>query len=1065
MVVETYLKAALSISIFLIAVSGVAASAPTEAIDPNPVDGAIDVPVDANLSWSRGEGAVQDEVYLGTDPCALPLVAAIMNLPPFPPLYNPPGDLVASTTYYWQIVEVNDPNEYPGPVWSFSTIRGEAQCEYPEDGAVIDGDIAGDNIWTKLIFIPGATAVEHTGYLPFGSTPGWEYTFFAGNPSVPPADETLVRGTVYYWTVDETDAQGNTYPGEIWEFAIQGFKAFAPSPPNEAVDVETIVLLSWLPGFSACHRDVYIGTSWDDVNNAVYDPFNPPPEFLDTVFEPNILVTGLAHEVKYYWRVDEIVSRCPCPPICGGTYYKGDVWSFTTAGGEAQCDYPEDGAVITGNTEYSGDDYIWTRLIFIPGATVVEHTGYFSEDYSKVESRDQDANLGPPPYADVPGWEYTFLAGIPQVPPANDTLVRGTRYYWTVDATDALGNTFAGDIWEFTILGFSASEPSPSDEAVDVETTVLLSWRSGFYDNGHAVFLGTSWEDVNNAVYNPTNQPPELLGNVPEPNILVTGLEFNTKYYWRADECAARCPPPLNCCISYKGDVWCFTTAPNRIYVDIDAAGADNGTNWADAYECLQYALNAARSANKPVEICVAQGIYRPGQCIETIPGADRRVLTFQLINGVTLKGGYAGFGEPNPNARDIQLYETILSGDRLGNDVDVNDPADLLDEPTRGDNSYHVVTGSGTDANAVLDGFTISGGNAEGTNRGGGIYNNNGSPTISNCILSENSAGWGGGGMYNNIESHPTVTNCIFIRNLSYAGGGIYGGYGRIMNCTFTGNSAQNYGGGLAYFEGLISDCIISGNSAGKTGGGFDYAEIYPGVLINCTISANTSGEKGGGIYFEVPTIPPPLGTLGDPSYLSSSMIVITNCTVSGNFTGGDGGGIYIRRGESLVTNCIFWGNMPDQIYGGISMLTYSDVQGGQAGLGNIDADPCFVDAAGGDLRLSSDSPCIDAGYNNAPNLPATDFDGHPRIIDGDCNDTEVVDMGAFEFNYAYMGDFDYNCTVDFVDLSILGLAWTSQPGDFNWDFACNINIPADNVIDKLDLAAFADNWLAEIP
>ncbi|MHC4285180.1 MAG: Ig-like domain-containing domain [Planctomycetota bacterium] len=164
MVVETYLKAALSISIFLIAVSGVAASAPTEAIDPNPVDGAIDVPVDANLSWSRGEGAVQDEVYLGTDPCALPLVAAIMNLPPFPPLYNPPGDLVASTTYYWQIVEVNDPNEYPGPVWSFSTIRGEAQCEYPEDGAVIDGDIAGDNIWTKLIFIPGATAVEHTGY-------------------------------------------------------------------------------------------------------------------------------------------------------------------------------------------------------------------------------------------------------------------------------------------------------------------------------------------------------------------------------------------------------------------------------------------------------------------------------------------------------------------------------------------------------------------------------------------------------------------------------------------------------------------------------------------------------------------------------------------------------------------------------------------------------------------------------------------------------------------------------------------------------------------------------------
>ncbi|MDH4238689.1 MAG: hypothetical protein OEW48_03915 [Phycisphaerae bacterium] len=51
----------------------------------------------------------------------------------------------------------------------------------------------------------------------------------------------------------------------------------------------------------------------------------------------------------------------------------------------------------------------------------------------------------------------------------------------------------------------------------------------------------------------------------------------------------------------------------------------------------------------------------------------------------------------------------------------------------------------------------------------------------------------------------------------------------------------------------------------------------------------------------------------------------------------------------------------------------------------GNIDADPCFIDATAGNLRLSSDSPCINTDYNNAPNLPATDMDGHPRIIDGD--------------------------------------------------------------------------------
>jgi hypothetical protein len=992
----------------------------------------------------------------------------------------------------------------------------QAQPEFPADGDVITGEtvryLGYDYIWTKLIFIPGATAVEHTGYFsddyskvesrdpcaflghpPYGSIPGWEYTFFAGNPQVPPANDTLIRSTKYYWTVDAIDVEGNTFAGEICEFAVQGWKAFEPSPPNEAVDVETIVQLCWLLGFNAQGRDVYIGTSWEDVNNARYNYYNQPPEFLGTITEPNVLVTDLAHGVTYYWRVDELSGgRCVPPLLCVGIPYKGDVWSFTTVGDEAQPDFPADGEVIVGDeVTYLGDKYIWTKLIFLPGSTAVEHTGYFSDDYSKVESRAEDANLGSPPYASIPGWEYTFFAGNPQVPPANQTLVRDRTYYWTVDAIDALGHTFAGEIWEFTILGFYASEPDPPNEAVDVETTVLLSWRSGFLGIGHAVFLGTSWDDVNDAVYNRINQPPEFLAVTTEPNILVTGLDFNTKYYWRVDECAGGCMPPSNCCIFYKGDVWSFTTEANRIFVDVDATGANNGTSWADAYNYLQDSLADANSSAKPVEIWVAEGIYTPDSNSADPNGSGSREATFQLVNGVTIKGGYAGFGEANPNARDIELYESILSGDLDGNDVDVNDPADLLDESTRNDNSYHVVIGSGTDANAVLDGFTISGGNAEGANYGGGVYNNNGSPTISNCVFSENSAGREGGGMFNNSESHPTVTNCtftlnaagsgggmrnrdfgkptltncIFIRNLSlgYAGGGIYGGYGQIISCTFTGNSAQNYGGGLADCGGLISDCTISGNSAGITGGGFDYAEANPGTLINCIISDNTSGDDGGGIYFRPPTIPPPLGALGDPSYSSLSLpkIVITNCTVSGNVTGGDGGGLYSRVGISQLTNCIFWGNTPDQIYGGTS-VTYSDVQGGEFGTGNINADPCFVDEAGGDLRLSWDSPCIDAGYNNAPNLPATDMDGHPRIIDGDCNDTEVVDMGAFEFNYAYMGDFDYNCRVNFADLSIFGSAWTSQPGDFNWDFACNINIPADNVIDRLDLAAFADNWLA---
>jgi len=114
------------------------------------------------------------------------------------------------------------------------------------------------------------------------------------------------------------------------------------------------------------------------------------------------------------------------------------------------------------------------------------------------------------------------------------------------------------------------------------------------------------------------------------------------------------------------------------IYVDADATGANDGTNWADAYKFLQDGLADANASAKPVEIRVAQGVYRPDRSTADPNGTGDRMATFRLINGVALKGGYAGGGQPDPNARDIGLYETILSGDLDGNDVDVNNPADL---------------------------------------------------------------------------------------------------------------------------------------------------------------------------------------------------------------------------------------------------------------------------------------------------------------------------------------------------------------------------------------------------
>ena len=112
------------------------------------------------------------------------------------------------------------------------------------------------------------------------------------------------------------------------------------------------------------------------------------------------------------------------------------------------------------------------------------------------------------------------------------------------------------------------------------------------------------------------------------------------------------------------------TSAAKIIYVDANATGANNGKSWPDVYIYIQDALADANSSPKPVEIRVAQGIYKPDRGIGITLGD--RYATFQLKTGVAIKGGYAGLNHLDPNARDIVKYKTTLSGDLLGNDVEV---------------------------------------------------------------------------------------------------------------------------------------------------------------------------------------------------------------------------------------------------------------------------------------------------------------------------------------------------------------------------------------------------------
>jgi parallel beta-helix repeat protein len=287
---------------------------------------------------------------------------------------------------------------------------------------------------------------------------------------------------------------------------------------------------------------------------------------------------------------------------------------------------------------------------------------------------------------------------------------------------------------------------------------------------------------------------------------------------------------------------------------------------------------------------------------------------------------------------------------------------------------------------------------------------------------------GWGGG-MYCK-GSDPVVTDCAFNDNSSQAGGAMYfygGLFASITNCIFTGNYATINGGAVYICESnspMLTNCIFSGNKA-SDGGGMYNTSSNP-TVINCTFTQNTAHFHGGGIY-------------------------------NSNFS------------SPSVTNCILWDDKPEEIYNytlSSPVVTYSNVQGALLpGTGNKNTDPLFVNAQASDLRLLPGSPCIDAGTNTALNLPSMGFEDHPRIIDGDCDNTDVVDMGAYELNNVDMGDFDYNCSVDFFDFSLFARAWMAGPEDAQWDPLCNISKPVDNYIDWWDMAILCDNWLAETP
>lgn len=386
-------------------------------------------------------------------------------------------------------------------------------------------------------------------------------------------------------------------------------------------------------------------------------------------------------------------------------------------------------------------------------------------------------------------------------------------------------------------------------------------------------------------------------------------------------------------------------------FVDPTAVGLNNGSSWNDAYTTLQAILPVAPTGS---EIRVSAGTYRPDS------DSNNRTLSFQLRNGITLKGGYAGRTQPNPDLRDPLVFVSALEGD-------------IGIKGASSDNAHHVVEAINVDASAVLDGFTIRRGVADGNfpfDRGGGIYISTASPTIVACVISSNTASSNGGGVDVSSNSSPSFANCSIANNSTTGnGGGLFsnGATPALVGCVISNNTADVNGGGMSVLNGVatVTNCefafnlgVLAGgamflqNSGSQVagcnfhdnvvlnssvtfndGGGAILNKTSSPVFKNCLFFNNTSSDDGGG-FLSTGGSPTILGCkfgnniaadFGGGIYSGGGTIMVLNSVMTGNRALDNGGAIYTLATNTNVNSCTLAGNQANVLAGGIQ------VNGGQ--------------------------------------------------------------------------------------------------------------------------------------
>jgi hypothetical protein len=347
--------------------------------------------------------------------------------------------------------------------------------------------------------------------------------------------------------------------------------------------------------------------------------------------------------------------------------------------------------------------------------------------------------------------------------------------------------------------------------------------------------------------------------------------------------------------------------------------------SWDTAATNIQDAVDAAIAGDF---VIVSNGIYQTGG--RTVNGyalANRvvvdKAVTVQSVNGAKFTA-IAGVGKGNLAVRGVYL-----------------------------------AGGASLTGFTLMNGQTMTSGDVTNQQSGAGVWCEDNSAVISDCIFTNNYAEEYGGAAYQG-----TLNNCLIVSNSAFIdGGGTF--RSDLNNCSLIENKTiQGFGGGGACY-GILNRCLVSSNFAFYGGG------VCSNLLNNCLLK-NNSASTGGGAYNSV----------------------LVNCTVVSNTASSTGGGMY---GGSATNSIIYYNSAPVDINVGngqsLIALAYCCTTPfpKPAGIGNITNEPAFANLSAGDFHLQSGSPCVNSGDNSAA-ASSTDLDGNPRIVGG------VVDMGAYE-------------------------------------------------------------------